>query len=76
MTKHYQILKEKINRTLNESSLDIGAIYFIMKDIMNNIEHLYFAEINKEFIEEAKQNESESINESMNTDKEQSQNTT
>ena len=66
MTKHYQILKEKVNRTLNESSLDIGAIYFIMKDIMNNIEHLYFAEINKEFMEEAKQNESNSTEEAQN----------
>lgn len=60
MTKNYQILKEKINYLITESGLDIGAAYFIMKDIMNNLEHLYYAEINKEFLEESKKKTSES----------------
>lgn len=68
MTKNYQILKEKINYSIKESSLDIGAIYFIMKDIINNIEHLYYAEINKEFLEEAKKNECDTNNETANKD--------
>lgn len=59
MVKNYQILKEKINYAIKESNLDIGATYFIMKDIMNNIEHLYYAEINKEFLEEAKNKKDE-----------------
>lgn len=68
MIKNYQILKEKINYSIKESVLDIGAIYFIMKDIMNNIEHLYYAEINKEFLEESKNNE-ESTTDMVSEDK-------
>lgn len=60
MIKNYQILKEKINYSIKESGLDIGAAYFIMKDVMNNLEHLYYAEINKEFLEESKKKTSES----------------
>lgn len=59
MIKNYQILKERVNYSIKESGLDIGAAYFIMKDIMNNLEHLYYAEINKEFLEEAKAKSSE-----------------
>ena len=47
MIKNYQILKEQINYSIENSGLDIGAAYFIMKDIMNNLEHLYYAQINK-----------------------------
>lgn len=59
MIKNYQMLKEKINYLITESGLDIGAVYFIMKDVMSNLEHLYYAEINKEFLEEAKDKSSE-----------------
>lgn len=68
MIKNYQILKEKINYSIKESGLDIGAIYFIMKDIMNNIEHLYYAEINKEFLEESR-NKEESTTDMVSEDK-------
>ena len=57
MVKNYQILKEQINYAVNNSGLDIGAAYFIMKDIMNNLEHLYYAQVNKECLEEAEKNE-------------------
>lgn len=67
MIKNYQILKEKVNYAIKDSHLDIGAAYFIMKDIMNNLEHLYYAEINKEFLEESKEKTSESeINDELN----------
>lgn len=67
MIKNYQILKEKINYVIKESGLDIGAAYFIMKDIMNNIEHLYYAQINKEFLEDTKESSPEyKINEVNN----------
>ncbi len=67
MIKNYQILKEKINYVIKESGLDIGAAYFIMKDIMNNIEHLYYAQINKEFLEDTKESSPEDkINEVNN----------
>lgn len=51
MIKNYQILKEQINYAIENSGLDIGAAYFIMKDIINNMEHLYFAQINKECLD-------------------------
>lgn len=62
MVKNYQILKEQINYAINNSGLDIGAAYFIMKDIINNLEHLYYAQVNKECLEEAGKNEKEKIN--------------
>jgi hypothetical protein len=52
MTKNYQMLKEQINYTISNSGLDIGAAYFIMKDIMSNLERLYYAQINKELLDE------------------------
>ena len=55
MIKNYQILKESIHNLIVNSKLDIGAIYFILKDIFQEIEKLYFAQINKELIEEQNQ---------------------
>ena len=52
MIKNYQILKEAINSTIQKSNLDIGAIYFIFKDIFKEIEMLYYTQINKELMEE------------------------
>lgn len=67
MVKNYQILKEQINYAINNSGLDIGAAYFIMKDILNNLEHLYYAQVNKECLEEAEKNENEADDASKNT---------
>lgn len=58
MIKDYQFLKESITNLLQQSKLDIGIIYFILKDIFKEIETLYYTQINKELIEESKiQNE-------------------
>ena len=51
MIKNYQILKEQINYAVSNSGLDIGAAYFILKDILFNLERMYYAQINKEFLE-------------------------
>lgn len=59
--KNYQILKEQINYTINNSGLDIGAAYFIMKDIINNLEHLYYAQVNKECLEDAEKDKNEPV---------------
>lgn len=59
MIKNYQFLKEKVNYVIQDSNLDIGAVYFVMKDIMNNLEHLYYAQINKEMLEEKGKNSNE-----------------
>lgn len=69
MIKNYQILKEQINYAIQESGLDIGAAYFIMKDIMNNLEHLYYAQINKECLENAENKENAKKDEIDNTEK-------
>lgn len=69
MIKNYQILKEQINYSIENSGLDIGAAYFIMKDIMNNLEHLYYAQINKECLENAENNEKEQKDETDDTEK-------
>lgn len=61
MIKNYQILKEQINYAIQESGLDIGAAYFIMKDIINNLERLYYAQVNKECLEDAEKDEKESV---------------
>lgn len=63
MIKKYQIFKEQINNLIQNSNLDLGAVYFIMKDVMNNIEHLYYAQINKELLEESKKETIETISE-------------
>lgn len=61
MIKNYQILKEQINYAIQESGLDIGAAYFIMKDVINNLERLYYAQVNKECLEDAEKDEKESV---------------
>ncbi len=53
MIKKYQIFKETINNVIKDSNLDIGAVYFILKDIFSDIEKIYYAQINKELLEEA-----------------------
>lgn len=63
MVKNYQILKEQINYAISNSSLDIGAAYFIVKDILNDLEHLYYVQVNKECLEEANRNNDSNENE-------------
>lgn len=74
MVKKYQLLKEQISYSISESGLDIGAAYFILKDVMNNLEHLYFAQINKEYLKEAqnkaKSNPNDELNDQTNKDSE------
>lgn len=53
MIKNYQILKEQINYTIQNSGLDIGAVYFILKDIFSDIEKMYYGQINKELLNES-----------------------
>lgn len=67
MVKNYQILKEQINYAISNSGLDIGAAYFILKDIFSDIERMYFGQINKEFLEESK-NKTESDENNKETD--------
>ena len=67
MIKNYQILKEQINYAISNSGLDIGAAYFILKDILFNLEKMYYAQVNKEFLEES-ENKTESDENHKETD--------
>ena len=53
MVRKYQILKDTILQVIQNSGLDIGAAYFIMKDVFSSIEKTYYAQLNKECLEEA-----------------------
>lgn len=64
MIKDYQILKESINSIIQKSGMDVGAVYFILKDIFREIETLYYSQINREIIEESKEENKEVIEES------------
>jgi hypothetical protein len=55
--KNYQIFKENLNQIIQNSNLDIGAVYFIMKDTLKDIEMLYYSQINSEMMEEQKNQE-------------------
>ena len=60
MIKKYQIFKETINNVIQNSKLDIGAVYFILKDTFLEVERTYYAQLNKECLEEAEKIESDS----------------
>ena len=57
MIKDYQLFKEKLTYDIQHSNLDIGAIYFILKNTFIEIEALYYAQINKEMLEAPSQEE-------------------
>lgn len=59
MVKKYAILKEQIDYAIQNSGLDIGAAYYIVKDTLTTLEHLYYAQVNKECLEESKKAEKE-----------------
>lgn len=56
MTKDYHILRETINTTIQNSNMEIGAVYYIIKDIYRDMEKLYYAQINKELLQENNEN--------------------
>ena len=45
---NYQLeqLKSKIFQVLNNSQMPIGAIYYLFKDIYNDLTHQYIASVN------------------------------
>lgn len=54
MNKKYQVFRETLKQVIQNSGLDIGVAYFILKDVFSEIETLYYAQLNKECLEEAK----------------------
>ena len=60
MIKDYQKFKDNVNTVIQNSGLDIGAVYYILKDTYRDIEQMYFLQVNKEILsEQEKQNNEE-----------------
>lgn len=55
MTKYYQILKETLKKIIADSPLDTGGAFYVLKDLYRDAEAQYYAEINHELEEEAKE---------------------
>ena len=55
-------LRKNIEDIVNQSNLSIDCIYFVFKDLMNEIENVYNQEIQKEFIEQQKRKDEEDNN--------------
>ena len=55
MIKNYQIFKESINKIIQNSGLDIGVVYFILKDIFREIETMYYSYLNRELMDETEE---------------------
>ena len=52
MTKDYKILRDTLECVIQNSGLNIGAAYFIVKDLMNDLEQLFMAQVNAECLAE------------------------
>lgn len=59
MTKDYKILRDTLERVIQNSGLNIGAAYFIVKDLMNDLEQLFMAQVNAECLAEAQMENTE-----------------
>ena len=55
----YERFNQAINQTIKESGLDVGAVYYILKCTLSEIENLYYAQLNKELMEQNSQEEKE-----------------
>ena len=45
MIKNYEILYQQIKHMIISSELDIGAVYFILKNIFIEIEAMYYQQV-------------------------------
>ena len=55
-------LRKNIEDIVNQSNLSIDCIYFVFKDLMNEIENVYNQEIQREFIEQQNRKDEEDNN--------------
>lgn len=53
MNKNYETLRNNVMYTIRTSELELGAIYYIMKDVLNDIERSYSSVIQQEIQAEA-----------------------
>lgn len=48
-----------IKKAIQDCGLDVGIIYFILKDILKEIEQLYYGQINRELSDKQKNQNNE-----------------
>lgn len=46
--KNYELFKTKLETVITTSGQDIGAIYFIMKDVYDRVEKTYYQQVQQE----------------------------
>lgn len=63
MISDYEGFKARLNYSIQNSNLDVGAIYYILKDTINEVEKLYYAQLNKEALEHSKADNTEQTEE-------------
>ncbi len=64
MTKNYFLFREQVMKIILNSNLNVGAVYYILKDILKEIEFQFIGQVNKELTEESVEiNSSEDIEE-------------
>ena len=51
-------LRKQIENTINQSGLPIDAIYFVLKDILNEVSEIYNNEVAKEEMQKIEQENS------------------
>ena len=54
MIKNYELIYQQIKNIITNSDLDIGAIYFILKNIFIETEALYYQQLKVELQQEQK----------------------
>lgn len=53
MIGKYETFKQTLLQYIQHCGLDVGIIYFVMKDIFKVVEDRYYSELHKEAIEQA-----------------------
>lgn len=54
MIKNYKIFEQSIRNFIQESGLDVGITYYILKDIYKDLEKTYYDLLRLEIEEESK----------------------
>lgn len=57
MIKDYNDFRNVTVYNIQNSGLDVGVVYFILKDILAEVEKSYISQVNKEIAEEKKSSE-------------------
>jgi len=71
MTKNYFLFREQVMKIILNSNLNVGAVYYILKDILKEIEFQFIGQVNKELTEESVEiNSSEDVEEHDNKQEE------